>query len=258
MEPKHHFNVWYAVVALLAVMWLQSLWTQATKVETIAYSEFQGFLADGRIEEISIGEQKIQGVLRHALPDGRKYIVTTRVDPVLAEDLARLRRQVQWCHREPAARQSAVLGGAGSGVSSPSGWSPSASSRNARVGSAGFMSIGKSKAKVYVETDTGVRLSDVAGVDEAKLELEEVIKFLKEPEQYGQLGAHVPKGILLLGPPGTGKTLLARAVAGEARVPFFSINGSEFVEMFVGVGAGAGTRPLRAGAREGPLYSLHR
>jgi cell division protease FtsH len=104
-------------------------------------------------------------------------------------------------------------------------------------GVGGLMSVGKSKAKVYVETSISVTFEDVAGVDEAKEELREVIDFLKEPEQYGRLGARVPKGILLVGPPGTGKTLLARAVAGEANVPFFSINGSEFVEMFVGVGA---------------------
>jgi cell division protease FtsH len=101
----------------------------------------------------------------------------------------------------------------------------------------GLMSIGKSKAKVYVESDTGVRFDDVAGVDEAKDELREVVDFLKNPEQYSRLGGRMPKGILLVGPPGTGKTLLAKAVAGQAKVPFFSISGSEFVEMFVGVGA---------------------
>ena len=104
-------------------------------------------------------------------------------------------------------------------------------------GIGGLMSIGKSRAKVYVQTDTGVSFADVAGVDEAKDELMEVVDFLKHPKEYGRLGAHIPKGVLLVGPPGTGKTLLAKAVAGEARVPFFSISGSEFVEMFVGVGA---------------------
>ncbi|OGB02553.1 MAG: cell division protein FtsH, partial [Burkholderiales bacterium RIFCSPHIGHO2_12_FULL_61_11] len=99
------------------------------------------------------------------------------------------------------------------------------------------LSIGKSRAKIYVQTDTGVTFADVAGVDEARHELEEVVDFLKHPKEYGRLGAHIPKGVLLVGPPGTGKTLLAKAVAGEAGVPFFSISGSEFVEMFVGVGA---------------------
>ena len=99
------------------------------------------------------------------------------------------------------------------------------------------MAFGKSKAKFQMEPNTGVTFDDVAGVDEAKAELQEVVAFLKDPERYGRLGAHIPKGVLLVGPPGTGKTLLARAVAGEAKVPFFSISGSEFVEMFVGVGA---------------------
>ncbi len=109
--------------------------------------------------------------------------------------------------------------------------------RSGGGGLGGFMAIGKSRAKVYVETDTGVSFADVAGVDEAKEDLKEVVDFLQHPQEYGRLGAHIPKGVLLVGPPGTGKTLLAKAVAGEAGVPFFSISGSEFVEMFVGVGA---------------------
>ena len=118
-----------------------------------------------------------------------------------------------------------------------------------RQGLGGLMSIGKSRAKVYVETDTKVTFKDVAGVDEAKFELQEVVSFLRDPKSYGRLGARMPKGILLVGPPGTGKTLLARAVAGEAGVPFFSISGSEFVEMFVGVGA-ARVRDLFEQARK--------
>ena len=116
-------------------------------------------------------------------------------------------------------------------------------------GGGGFMSVGQSKAKVYMETDIKVTFDDVAGVDEAKLELQEIVAFLKNPQIYGRLGGRVPKGVLLVGPPGTGKTLLARAVAGEAGVPFFSINGSEFVEMFVGVGA-ARVRDLFEQARK--------
>src|SRR6202008_1318136 len=104
-------------------------------------------------------------------------------------------------------------------------------------GLGGLMTIGKSRAKIYVEKETKVTFADVAGVDEAKDELVEIVDFLKEPERYRRLGGRMPKGVLLIGPPGTGKTLLAKAVAGEAGVPFFSISGSEFVEMFVGVGA---------------------
>ena len=120
---------------------------------------------------------------------------------------------------------------------------------SAGAGLGGLLSVGKSRAKIYVETDTKTTFADVAGVDEAKFELQEVVAFLKDPKSYGRLGAHVPKGILLVGPPGTGKTLLARAVAGEAGVPFFSISGSEFVEMFVGVGA-ARVRDLFEQARK--------
>ena len=118
-----------------------------------------------------------------------------------------------------------------------------------KQGMGGFLSIGKSRAKIYVQTNTGVTFADVAGVDEARHELEEVVDFLKHPQEYGRLGAHIPKGVLLVGPPGTGKTLLAKAVAGEAGVPFFSISGSEFVEMFVGVGA-ARVRDLFEQARK--------
>src|SRR3974390_660776 len=118
-----------------------------------------------------------------------------------------------------------------------------------RQGLGGLMTVGKSHAKVDGEKDTKGSLKDVAGVDEAKFELEEVVAFLRAPSSYGRLGARIPKGILLVGPPGTGKTLLARAVAGEANVPFFSISGSEFVEMFVGVGA-ARVRDLFEQARQ--------
>src|SRR5207248_8449253 len=116
-------------------------------------------------------------------------------------------------------------------------------------GFGGLMSMDKSRAKVYDGKDTKVPFADVAGVEEAKYELQELVFFLKHPKNYGRLGAHVPKGILLVGPPGTGKTFLARAVAGEAGVPFFSISGSEFVEMFVGVGA-ARVRDLFEQARK--------
>src|SRR5206468_9472959 len=108
-----------------------------------------------------------------------------------------------------------------------------------RLGRAGesILSFGKSRARLVVDAETKVTFNDVAGCDEAKYELQEVVDFLKNPERYKALGAKIPKGVLLVGPPGTGKTLLARAVAGEAHVPFFSLSGSEFVEMFVGVGA---------------------
>ena len=116
----------------------------------------------------------------------------------------------------------------------------------------GFMSIGKSKAKVYMEQDTKVTFDDVAGVDEAKDDLQEIVEFLRDPQKFQRLGGRIPRGVLLVGPPGTGKTLLARAIAGEAGVPFFSISGSDFVEMFVGVGASR-VRDLFEQAKQGRL-----
>jgi len=236
MEKRTQFTVWYVIIAVIGVLWLRDLWVTATQVQPIPYSEFQQQLKDGKIAEIAISDNLIQGAYKDATKDGRKRFVTTRVDPDLAKDLSQynvkfsgvveshfLRDVLSWV--VPAlvffavwmffARRLAEQGGMGGG----------------------FLSVGKSKAKVYVETDTRVTFSDVAGVDEAKDELKEIIGFLKDPARYSRLGGRVPKGVLLVGPPGTGKTLLARAVAGEANVPFFSISGSEFVEMFVGVGA---------------------
>jgi len=235
MEKKTQFTIWYAIIALLGVIWLRDLWVTSTQVETIPYSEFQRHLKEGRVAEIRVSSNVIQGVYREP-QEGRSRFITTRVEPDLANDLAKydvkfagvientfLRDLLSWV--VPAlvffgvwmylARRFAQQTGMGGG----------------------FLSIGKSKAKVYMETDTKVSFEDVAGVDEAKEELQEVVGFLKDPGRYSRLGGRVPKGVLLVGPPGTGKTLLARAVAGEAGVPFFSINGSEFVEMFVGVGA---------------------
>jgi len=235
-DPKTQWNVGYWLLALFALFTLQSIW-QARTVEPVPYSEFEKALAAGRVSEVVIGDTTITGKLK--TPEGGKtVIVATRVDPAMAEQLAKynvtftrvvestwLRDLMSWVL--PALvffglwfflirRFADKAGGGGLG---------------------GFMSIGKSRAKVYVEKDTGVTFADVAGVDEAKAELQEIVAFLKDPKGYGRLGARMPKGILLVGPPGTGKTLLAKAVAGEAGVPFFSISGSEFVEMFVGVGA---------------------
>ncbi len=247
MDKKTQFNVWYVIIAVFAVLLLQNLWVQSQQVEVIPYSQFQTMLKNGKIDDIAISDKYIRGKLREPVK-GRKYFYTNRVDPRLAKDLAKynvkfsgkvestlLRDILSWVvpmaiffgiwifvFRRFAEKQG--LGG-------------------------GLFSVGKSKAKVYVEKETGVTFQDVAGVDEAKDELKEVVEFLKHPDEYGRLGAHIPKGVLLVGPPGTGKTLLARAVAGEAGVPFYSINGSEFVEMFVGVGA-ARVRDLFQQARQ--------
>ena len=248
MDYKIRFNIWYVFIALWGVILLHNLWLQATQIEQIPYSQFQAYLDEDLIEEIRITNNYIQGTLKRPLEGQPQQFVTIRVEPDLADKLATsgirfageiettfLRDFLSWIipvllfvgiwmffMRRFAQKQG--LGG-------------------------GFMSIGKSKAKVYMEQDVKASFDDVAGVDEAKTELQEVIAFLKTPEKFSRLGGKIPKGILLVGPPGTGKTLLAKAVAGEASVPFFSISGSEFVEMFVGVGA-ARVRDLFVQAKE--------
>ena len=119
------------------------------------------------------------------------------------------------------------------------------------------MQFGKSKAKFMMEAETGVMFDDVAGVTEAKQELEEVVTFLKQPERFTSVGAQIPRGLLLVGPPGTGKTLLAKAIAGEAGVPFFALSGSEFVEMFVGVGASRVRDLVQKGQRKQSLLDFY-
>ncbi|MCB1901187.1 MAG: ATP-dependent zinc metalloprotease FtsH, partial [Rhodocyclaceae bacterium] len=193
-------------------------------------------------------DNTIQGTLKTPLSDGRDKFVTTRVDPELAKDLGQYDVKFTGVIESTFLRD--LLGWVLPAVIFVGIWMFAMKRLAGKQGGmGGFMSIGKSKAKIYVETKTGVNFDDVAGVDEAKAELEEVVGFLKDPSSHGRLGGRSPKGILLIGPPGTGKTLLAKAVAGEAGVPFFSISGSEFVEMFVGVGA-ARVRDLFEQARQ--------
>jgi cell division protease FtsH len=233
---KTGFNLAYVLLAALGVLALQDWWIRSQAVATIPYSEFQKAVQENRVARVEVSSDQITGEYKEPIA-GKKRFVTVRVEPDLATKLGEHGVEVAGHTQNevlplilswvvPIALFSALwmflgrrmarqLGGPGGGL----------------------MSIGKSKAKVYVETDTKVTFADVAGVDEAKEELREVVEFLKDPKGHGRLGARMPKGVLLVGPPGTGKTLLAKAVAGEASVPFFSISGSEFVEMFVGVGA---------------------
>jgi cell division protease FtsH len=233
MERRTRFHVLYVVFAVVAMLLIQEAWQRAQTVEVLPYSEFERLLKEDKISEVTVSDRHITGKLKGS--DNRKTVaIANLVEPELASRLDKygvkytrvyestfLRDLMSWVLPALiffgiwfflARRMSQGMGG-------------------------GFMSIGKSRAKIYVENKTGVTFADVAGVDEAKQELQEVVEFLKDPKKYGRLGARVPKGVLLVGPPGTGKTLLARAVAGEAGVAFFSISGSEFVEMFVGVGA---------------------
>jgi cell division protease FtsH len=246
-DRKRQIMIWYVIAALIGVFVIQSFWTSYNKVATIPYSQFEKLLSDNQIAKVTVGQNSIQGTLKKPLPDGKKDFYTNRVDPQLASKLAAHKVEVT------GAESSGFLQEILSWVI-PLGifylmWMFFFRRVAERQGLGGLMAIGKSRAKVYVETDTKVTFKDVAGVDEAENELQEVVAFLKNPGSYGRLGARLPKGILLVGPPGTGKTLLARAVAGEAGVPFFSISGSEFVEMFVGVGA-ARVRDLFVQARK--------
>jgi cell division protease FtsH len=217
-------------------------------VEAIPYSQFQQLLKDGQVQDIAITSNAIRGTLKSPLPDGSTRFVTTRVDPDLAGQLDQY--GVKYEQRVESTFLRDILSWIIPAVVFFALWMFLMRRFAEKQGlGGGFLSIGKSKAKVYIETDTKVTFADVAGVEEAKDELKEVVAFLKAPKEYGRLGARIPKGVLLVGPPGTGKTLLARAVAGEAGVPFFSITGSEFVEMFVGVGA-ARVRDLFEQARQ--------
>jgi cell division protease FtsH len=247
MDNKAHIHFWYIIAAVLGMLFIQSLYLESTRYTPIPYSQFQTLLKENKIAEVAVTQNYIQGKLKKPEPNGLQDFITGRVAPGLSKDLDQhgvtytgvveshwLRDLLSWVL--PAIFFVGVwmfairrLGQGGIG--------------------GGLMSIGKSRAKVYVEKETKVTFADVAGVDEAKDELAEIVNFLKDPGSYGRLGGRVPKGVLLVGPPGTGKTLLARAVAGEAGVPFFSINGSEFVEMFVGVGA-ARVRDLFDQARQ--------
>jgi cell division protease FtsH len=233
MERQTKINVWYILATLAGFMLLQSLYQSSKQYTTIPYSEFQTLLDQDKVDKVWIEQNTIQGTLKEPEKDGLKQFITTRVTPDLAAELDK--HHVTYFGEVPSTWLTDILS-----------WVLPAAVffglwmfviRRFGQGASGLMAIGKSRAKIYVEKDTKVTFADVAGVDEAKEELKEVVAFLKDPKAYGRLGARVPKGVLLVGPPGTGKTLLARAVAGEAGVKFFSISGSEFVEMFVGVGA---------------------
>jgi len=247
MDPQARWNLAYWILAVLALLMLQNWWQTSQTVEQVPYSEFEQALAEGRVAEVQVSEHKITGKLKSPDAKGKTLIVATRVEPDLAARLSEF--QVPYSRVIESTFLRDLLSWLLPAVLFFAVWLFLFRRLAERQGMGSFMTIGKSRAKVYVQTDTGVTFDDVAGVDESKEELREVVDFLKNPKDYGRLGAHIPKGVLLVGPPGTGKTLLAKAVAGEAAVPFFSISGSEFVEMFVGVGA-ARVRDLFDQARE--------
>ena len=229
----------YGLMIVSAFFLVSDYWGRSQGAAVVPYSQFEQLLADGQVKDLVIDGDSIAGELKapsQAPPfAGRSRFVTAQVPPALA---ARLESAgVTFAGRFESRWLATLLSWVVPVVLFGAMWVWLSRRAGGAAGGAGLMSIGKSKAKVFVETGVPVRFADVAGIDEAKAELEEVVSFLKDPKSYGRLGARMPKGVLLVGPPGTGKTLLARAVAGEAAVPFFSISGSEFVEMFVGVGA---------------------
>ena len=229
------WNVAYVVGVIVLVVLLQIFWGQAEQVKVVPYSELEHALATGEVERVVLSDREIRGYLKAADAQGKRIISANRVEPEVAERLSRF--NVPFTREYSSGWLQEVLGWILPALMLGGFWYFLIRGVGGKQGIAGLQSIGKTRAKVMMERSTGVTFADVAGVDEAKEELKEVVDFLKDPGRYGRLGARIPKGVLLVGPPGTGKTLLARALAGEAGVAFLSTNGAEFVEMFVGVGA---------------------
>ena len=226
---KPRFNFWYLLMAILIFSYVQQNFLSG-KVETIPYSQFKQHVAEGTVSKLTIGPENITGTLTGA---SSQNFTTVRVnDPDLVKDLDA--KKVNYSGRYDSKLLGSLLSWILPLLIFFLIWRYAMKKMGPGMG---VMSFSKSKAKIFAENDTKVSFADVAGIDEAKDELYEVVEFLRTPEKFQKLGGRIPKGVLLVGPPGTGKTLLARAVAGEAHVPFFSISGSEFVEMFVGVGA---------------------
>ena len=224
--------IWYVLGALLLLALVQT-WFLSTSGRQISYSDFKQAIRSGRVAEVTVGEQSILGAYKTEV-NGSKNFTTTRIeDPKLIEELDAA--SVKYTGEFVSRWIPEVLGWVLPLLFIFAIWSYF----SRRIGGAegGVMSFARSKHRVFADDDVKVSFGDVAGVDEAEQELKEIVEFLKNPKKYTVLGGRIPKGVLLVGPPGTGKTLLARAVAGEAKVPFFSLSGSEFVEMFVGVGA---------------------
>ena len=252
MEKKHRqFSIWYFIVVFFIVLMIQN-YLGRPHVEIISYSQFKSVLKKGLIADLAIGEKTIEGNMKG---EAVKEIFTPEKLKEIPQEVREGKQSYPFVAvrvEDPgltAELEEARVPFRGEVTST---WLPTILSWVVPVAlffllwsyllkkmgpGSGLMQIGKSKAKVYIEKKTGVTFADVAGIDEAEEELVEVVGFLKNPEKYQRLGGRIPKGVLVVGAPGTGKTLLARAVAGEAGVPFFSLSGSDFVEMFVGVGA---------------------
>ena len=229
-------SLWFGL-SLLLLLFLVQMYYLGPAGRSIPYSDFKELVKNGAVAEVSVGDQVVRGTLKQPAADDpkqSKQFTTNRVeDPKLTEELEA--KGVKYSGEATNRWLPELLGWIVPLLFFVGIWG----FFFRRMGGAegGVMSFARSRAKIYADDEVKVRFTDVAGVDEAEDELKEIVEFLKNPKKYTNLGGRIPKGVLLVGPPGTGKTLLARAVAGEAHVPFFSLSGSEFVEMFVGVGA---------------------
>jgi cell division protease FtsH len=247
MEKHHKFSIWYVLLGIWVVLIAHNLLFNAFSIKTISYSEFLKALEESRVSEVAVSANQIQGrMTSDAAESGQGDMFrTVRVDPDISEKLAQYGVEFKGQIESTFFRDILswiipiflFIGIWFFLMKRIQGQQP------------GFMSIGKNKAKIYMEDEVGINFEDVAGVDESERELYEIIEFLREPQRFTAVGGKMPRGVLLVGPPGTGKTLLAKAVAGESGVPFFSLSGSEFVEMFVGLGA-ARVRDLFTQAKE--------
>ncbi|CAN7500470.1 ATP-dependent zinc metalloprotease FtsH [Pseudomonas sp. LjRoot277] len=234
MKKNHQWNLSYFAIAFVVLTLVQFLFIDRRVVQSIPYSQFLQLLNEQKVSDLRVEKDQISGKLQEPI-DGHNLFSTVRVDPALATELAQ--SGVGFTGVNENTFLNGLLGWLLPFFLIMVIWHFLFRAMAEKQGMGGLMNIGKSRAKVFVQRDTGVTFADVAGIDEAKAELVEIVSFLKDKAKYARLGAHIPKGTLLVGPPGTGKTLVAKAIAGEAGVPFFSISGSEFVEMFVGVGA---------------------
>ena len=227
---------WYVLGVVLVLSLAQAFFYSVQSKDAVSYSEFKTLVREGKIREVVVADDRLRGVYKAAPQSGTasRGVTAVRIeDPKLIEDLEKA--GVKYTGEVASRWIGEVLGWVIPLLFIVALWTFFLRKMGSAEG--GVMSFGRSKAKVYADDDVKVRFDDVAGVDEAADELREIVEFLQNPKKYTSIGGRIPKGVLLVGPPGTGKTLLARAVAGEAKVPFFSLSGSEFVEMFVGVGA---------------------